>query len=181
MTLNVLFLHSFQYGVMEQECGHTSSLCLHAAVFTHSGIRLNKHPLNTCRWFYSKVIEVWCWAQARPMPRKCGTLGGMLTNAETLLPPLFFIHCSKCLPLLCIHSCTLHTHTDSIQAAIHVPHTSLSGTCNAHKDLFIASLNARCHIRGSGAGTSLTEREKRTLCNTWGHNLFVLVSQRGGS
>lgn len=156
-----LFLHSVQCGVMEQECGHTSSLCLHAAVFAHSGIRLNKGPLNTCRCFWSKAIELLRWTEepARPVPRKCGTLGGILTNAEVPPPLLVFIYSSASL----VHT-LLHTaHTDSIQAAIHVPHTSLSGACNAHKEPLICSLNTRCRIGGSGACTSLAEGEKGEL------------------
>lgn len=116
-----LFLHSLQCGVMEQECGHTSSLCLHAAVFAHSGIRLNKGPLNTCRCFWSKAIELLRWTEepARPVPRKCGTLGGILTNAEVPPPPS--LSSSIPLPLLCIHSCTQHTQIPS-----RLPSTSLT-------------------------------------------------------
>lgn len=52
----------------------------------------------------------------------------------------------------------LLVHTDSVQAAIHILDTSLSGARDAHKGLFITKLNARCHIRGSGACIGLAER-----------------------
>lgn len=77
----------------------------------------------------------------------------------------------------------MHATRTHIQAAIYVPDTSLSGACNAHKDLFRTRMNTRCHIRGSGVCAALTEREREKkvpLCNTQGHNLSVLVSQSWG-
>lgn len=146
---------------------HRSSLCLHAVVFTQPGIRLNNGPLKTCRCFWRKVIELWCWFEelARPLPRKVWDSGRNVDECwnSLSLPSLI------CSSLSLVHSlslsrkylCTSHTHTDSIKAAIHVSDTSLSGARNAHKDLFISSLNARCHIRGSGAWAALAVREKR--------------------
>lgn len=54
----------------------------------------------------------------------------------------------------------MHAARTHIQAAIYVPDTSLSGACNAHKDLFRTRMNTRCHIRGSGVCAALTERER---------------------
>lgn len=82
------------------------------------------------------------------MPRKCGTPGGMWTSALSSSTPPSLVHTP------------VHT-----QIPPGLPSTSLTqvfqGACDAHKDLFITGLNTRCHIRGSGARTSLAEREKR--------------------
>lgn len=49
------------------------------------------------------------------------------------------------------------------------------------------ALNAKCHIRGSGAWTGLAESERKkkkrevNLRNTEGHNLSELVSRQYGS
>lgn len=107
-----------------------------------------------------------------------------MTNAETLFPSLPssappYLSCS----LFCKYSRTItHTRTDSIEAAIHVSDTSLSGGCNAHKDLFISSLNARCHIRGSGGlrrSGREREREKRRIYVTHEVTTFQRLSVDG--
>lgn len=112
--------------------------------------------------FWSKVIELWHWTKepVRPLPRKCGTLEGMWTNAESLIPSL-----SSSVTLSRAYSGAHHMHTQ-------IP-TSLSAACNAPKDLFLTRLNARCHIKGSGA---FTERKEGNLFNSQGHNLSVQLS-----
>lgn len=91
---------------------HRSSLCVHAAVFTRSRIRLNNAPPNPCGRFCRKVTQLGCLAQeaARPTPRKCSDLRGMLKLSFPLAVSLAFSR----------------THTHSSRAAIHVPDTSLS-------------------------------------------------------
>lgn len=95
--------------------------------------------------------------QRGPMPRKCGTLGGML---KLYFPPFLhvFLLTLPRSPSCCAH----HTHT---QIPSRLPSTSLTQVlqraANAHKGLFITRLHTRCHIRGSGSCAALAEGAKR--------------------
>lgn len=135
---------------------HRSSLCLHAVVFTQSGIKLNKSSLKTCLEKSHRALML-TLGISKATAKKVWDFGRNVDECWNSFPPFLHLHLLIS-PAPCLSLLQIPVHRFYRGCHPRLWHKSFR-VVNAHKALFISCLNARCHIRGSGACAILAERQ----------------------